>query len=152
MRAIPLFAVVLLAQNPYGRITGRITDPQGALIPGVSIRAVNADTNAATAAVSNAAGNYEIPNLIPGSYRVVAQLEGFKRVERGPLELRVGDILNIDLQLELGAVSESVTVTAEAPLLESTTASLGQVADNRRILDLPMPGSNPMSAAPREFT
>ncbi len=143
MRAIPLFAVVLLAQNPYGRITGRITDPQGALIPGVSIRAVNADTNAATAAVSNAAGNYEIPNLIPGSYRVVAQLEGFKRVERGPLELRVGDILNIDLQLELGAVSESVTVTAEAPLLESTSASLGQVADNRRIQELPLPGSNP---------
>jgi len=120
---IPLIAALVLAQNPYGRITGRVTDPQGAVIPGVSVRAVNANTNMATAAVTNSAGSYEIPNLIPGIYRVVAQLEGFKRVERGPLELRVGDTLNIDLMLELGAVSESVTVTAEAPLLESTSAS-----------------------------
>jgi len=140
---IPLIAALVLAQNPYGRITGRVTDPQGAVIPGVSVRAVNANTNMATAAVTNSAGSYEIPNLIPGIYRVVAQLEGFKRVERGPLELRVGDTLNIDLMLELGAVSESVTVTAEAPLLESTSASLGQVIDNRRLQDLPLPGGNP---------
>ncbi len=138
-----LFSAGLLsAQNPYGRITGRVSDPHGALIPGASIRVTNIETNVSVSAVSNDAGNYEVPNLIPGSYRIVAQTEGFKRLERGPVELRVGDVLDIELKLEIGAVSESVTVTAEAPMLESATASLGQVVDHQRIAELPLPGSN----------
>ncbi len=141
---ILLAAGVLTAQNPYGRITGRVTDPGGALIPGAAVRAVNSQTNVTTASVTNEAGNYEIPNLIPGQYLVIVQHEGFKRLDRGPVEVRVGDVLSLELQLALGALSESVIVTAEAPLLESASSSLGQVVDSRRLEDLPLPGSNPM--------
>ncbi|MEK7406899.1 MAG: carboxypeptidase-like regulatory domain-containing protein [Acidobacteriota bacterium] len=137
-------ATLCLAQNPYGRITGRVLDSAGAVVPGASVRVIHTGTNVATSTVSNAEGNYEAPNLNPGQYRIVVEVQGFKRHERGPVELRVGDVLNVEVTLEVGAISESVTVTAEAPLVESTSASLGQVIDNRRILDLPLPGASPM--------
>ena len=139
-----LLVCMALAQNPYGRITGRVTDAAGAVAPGATVRAVNVETNVAVTTTTNNEGNYELPNLNPGRYRLVVELAGFKRYERGPFELRVGDVLTIDVSLELGAIAESVTVTAEAPLLESATASIGQVIDNRRILDLPLPGASPM--------
>lgn len=139
-----LLSSLAFCQNPYGRITGRVTDAAGAVAPGASVRVSQLDTNVVAATVTNSEGNYEIPNLNPGRYRLTVELAGFKRYERGPFELRVGDVLAIDVALELGAISESVTVTAEAPLLESASASLGQVIDNRRILDLPLPGASPM--------
>ncbi len=139
-----LVAAALLAQNPYGRVTGRVRDSTGAVAPGATVRVVNLETNLASETATNAEGNWEVPNLNPGQYRVEVEKPGFKRYERGPLELRVGDVLALEIALELGAVSESVTITAEAPLLESATASLGQVVDNRRILDLPLPGASPM--------
>jgi hypothetical protein len=143
--ALLLFSSLLApAQNPYGRITGRVVDSAGAMVPGAAIRVVNVETNVATLTASNAEGNFEIQNLNPGSYRIVAETKGFKKHERGPLEVRVGDVLNLELALELGAMSESVTVTAESPLLESASANIGQVIDNRRILDLPLAGGNPM--------
>jgi len=139
-----VMAAALAAQNPYGRITGRITDATGAMVSGAAVRVVNVDTNVATETASNTEGNFEVPNLNPGRYRAEVQMQGFKRHERGPLELRVGDVLSLEIALELGALSDSVTITAEAPLLESATSSLGQVVDNRRILDLPLPGASPM--------
>lgn len=77
-----------------------------------------------------------------GPYHVFAELTGFKRYERGPLEVRVGDVLSIDIQMEVGAVTENITVTSEAPLLEAASAGMGQVIDNRRIIDLPLPGAS----------
>jgi hypothetical protein len=133
-----------LAQNPYGRITGTVTDAAGAVIPGASVRVVQLETNVTTTAVTNADGNYEAGNLNPGQYRLEVEHRGFKTFRRGPLEVRVMDVLEIPVKLEVGSMSETVTVTAEAPLLESTNASVGQVVDNRRIQDLPLPGGNPM--------
>lgn len=143
---LTLLAVSSLAaaQNPYARITGRVTDSAGALVPGAAIRAVQSGTNLTVSTTSNQEGNYELPNLPPGVYRLSAELAGFKRYERGPIELRVGDVLTIDIPMEVGALTENITVTAEAPLLESTTAAMGQVIDNRRILDLPLPGASAM--------
>ena len=132
------------AQSAYGRIVGRVTDAAGAVVPGASIRVVHIETNAGTSASTNAEGNFDLQNLAPGDYRLTAEMQGFKRYERGPVEVRVGDVLSLDVALELGLVSEQVTVTAEAPLLESSTASLGQVIDHRQILDLPLPGASPM--------
>ena len=137
-------AAAAFAQNPYGRITGRVIDSAQALIPGTSVRVVNIETNVATKTATNAEGNFEILNLNPGQYKIIAEIQGFKRTERGPVEVRVGDVLNIDIAMEIGAVSESVTVTSEAPLLESASANIGQVVDNRRINDLPLAGGNPM--------
>ena len=139
-----LVPALLLAQGPYGRITGRVVDSSGSAVPGATVQVVNAGTNVATAASSDAEGNYEARNLIPGPYRIVVEMRGFKRYQRGSVELRVGDVLALDVTMELGVISESVTVTSEVPLLESAGASLGQVVDNRQLLELPLPSSSPM--------
>ena len=145
MRSV-FFALItcsaLWGQNPYGRITGRVTDAAGALVPGASIRAVQSGTGLSVTTTSNQEGNFELANLPPGTYHVFAELTGFKRYERGPLEVRVGDVLSIDIQMEVGAVTENITVTSEAPLLEAASAGMGQVIDNRRIIDLPLPGAS----------
>jgi hypothetical protein len=139
-----LSAAALVAQAPYGRVTGRITDSAGAVVPGAALKVTNIGTNVVTNSASDSQGNYEARNLIPGQYKLVVEMQGFKTYERGPIEVRVGDVLTVDVGLELGAVSDSITVTAEAPLLDSASASLGQVIDNRRVRDLPMPYANPM--------
>jgi len=137
-------AVAAAAQTPYGRITGTVTDAGGAVVPGATVRVINIDTNVTVADKTNAQGNYDASNLNPGMYRVEVEHAGFKLFKRGPIEVRVGDVLDISVALELGAITETVNVTAEAPLLENTNADLGQVIDHRRIEDLPLPGSAPM--------
>ena len=137
-----LCTAALYAQNPYGRITGRVTDSADAVVPGAAVQAVHVETNVVTSTVSNSEGNFELLNLVPGRYRLIVEHQGFKRYLRGPLEVRVGDVLSIPVTLELGALAESVTVTAEAPLLESASATVSQVIDTRRIESLPMPGGN----------
>lgn len=137
-----VFAMLLIAQDPYGRVTGRIADASGAVVSGASIQLTNIGTNVATRAASDSQGNYEVRNLLPGRYRMLVEMQGFKRYERGPMELRVGDALTIEVGLEVGEVSDSVTITAEAPMLESASASMGQVVDSRRVQDLPSPGSS----------
>ncbi len=106
---ITIGCATLVAQNPYGRITGRVTDSAGALVPGVTVRVIHESTNVATATASNAEGNYEALNLNPGRYRLVAELSGFKRYERGPIEVRVGDVLNVLVEMEIGTLTESVS-------------------------------------------
>ncbi len=144
LAAIALLLVLRLsAQMSYGNIIGRITDSSGAVVPQAAIQSINVDTNVVASTKSNSEGNFELRNLIPGRYKLTVELTGFKRYERGPMDLRVGDTLSIPVALELGTQAESVVVTAEAPLLESASAAVGQVVDERRILDLPMPSSNP---------
>jgi hypothetical protein len=133
----------LMAQESRGSIAGRVQDPSGGLVAGARVRATSNSTGVSAAADSNKDGLYSIPLLLPGVYTVTAEMPGFKRTERTSLEVRVNDKLNVDLQLELGNTSESVEVTAAAPLLESTNASMGQVVDQRRIKDLPLQAGNP---------
>jgi Carboxypeptidase regulatory-like domain/TonB dependent receptor len=135
-------AAALFAQNPYGRITGRVVDASGAVVPNAVVRVENTGTNVQTDVDSDSQGNYDARNLIPGQYRVTVQRPGFKGYQRGPIEVRVGDVLTINIGLELGAATESVTVTAETPLLEAASANIGQVIDRRRLIDLSMPASN----------
>jgi hypothetical protein len=79
---------------------------------------------------TNVAGRFVAPSLAPGSYRLVVEAEGFKRVERGGIVLEIDQTAQIGVKLEVGDVTETVEVSAEAPLLESTTSSMGQVIDN----------------------
>ncbi len=139
-----LFTCAAAAQTPYGRITGRVTDSGGAAVPAAPVKVVNAETGVETAAPANHEGLYEAVNLIPGVYRVSLEMPGFKRYEHPGIELRVGDVLDIAVKLDVGQLNETVTVTAEAPMLESTNADVGQVVDNKRIEDLPLPGGSPM--------
>jgi hypothetical protein len=147
MRHISLLCIsafVLLAQDPYGRITGRVVDSAAAVVPGVNIRVANIETSVVTSTVSDSAGNYEARDLVPGHYTITAETKGFKRYLRGPVEVRVGDVLTIDIAMELGAVTDSVTVTAEAPLIEAASSSLSQIVDKQRLEDLPMPSDAAM--------
>ncbi len=140
--SILLLAATVSAQSPSGRLTGRVTDSANALVGGAAVRAVHLETNVANTTTTNHEGVYDILNLIAGTYRIEVEMAGFKRYERGPVEVRVGDVLNLDLALQLGSMTESITVTGQTPLLESATASLGQTMDNRRLADLPMSGGN----------
>jgi hypothetical protein len=131
------------AQEARGTILGRITDSSGAVIPAVQIKIANEETNVAIPVVSNEQGNYSAPFLIPGKYRISAVAEGFKAFVRSGIELRVDDRLEINIAMEIGAVAETVTVTEDTPLLETTNASLGQVIDSRTVADLPIAHGNP---------
>jgi len=134
--------VGLAGQDPRGAITGQVTDTTGGVVPGVAVRATNLETKVTVSATSNPQGNYELPYLLPGAYSLAAELAGFKSWSRPRLELRMGDRLRIDITLEVGAVTESVEVTAQAPVLESTSASIGQVISTRQIADLPLRSGN----------
>ena len=132
------------AQDPRGAITGTVTDATDAVIGGATIRATHSETGVAASAASNSAGSYYIPFLLPGMYRITAELAGFKRFVRDNVEVRVGETVGLPIRMELGELTESVEVVDTTPLLDTTGASLGQVIDLRRILELPQRGYNPM--------
>ena len=142
-----LFAASLAAQEFRATVTGTVTDQQGAAIPGASIEVRNLETNVAVSTVTNEAGSYVAPFLPTGQYTVAAAHQGFKRAVRERIELRVGDRLRVDFQMEIGGVTEQVTVTASVELLETTTASKGQVIDSAKVRDLPLLGRNPFLLA-----
>jgi hypothetical protein len=132
-----------LAQEFRGSISGVITDPSGAVLPGVQVIATNVATNTSLSGVSDDTGNYKILYLPPGKYNLTAELPGFKKTEKAGVEVRIGDQIILDLKLEIGEVRETVAVTTQAPLLEVSTASTGQVIDQRRISELPLSDGNP---------
>ncbi len=134
----------VLAQDSRGWILGRVTDPSGAAVPRSRVVALNLATNTQLSGVSNSEGNYEIPYLIPGAYRVTAEMQGFNKAVRDNIEIRTADRLTLDFQLQVGALSDSVTVSAETPLLETATASSGMMMDERRVKELPVVGGNAM--------
>lgn len=146
MRSLPAFLLIgwlpLFSQTPTGNIKGRVVDSGQSVVPGADLRATQLGTNVVTRTTSNPEGNFELRALLPGVYRLEVEKQGFKRYVREPLEVRIGDVLNLAIALELGAVTENITVRDEAPLLESATASIGQVVDSRRIESLPSPGNS----------
>lgn len=141
-----LFVSGLLgAQETRSTILGRVTDSSGAVVAGAAVTARNTATGVTAAAKSNDAGNFTLPYLLPGPYRVQAELQGFKKFSRDGIELRVNETVEVNVALELGATTEIVEVKADTPLLQTVEASLGQVVDQRRIQELPSFGSSPMT-------
>lgn len=132
------------AQETRGAIQGRVSDPTGGSIAGAEVRARNAATGLEITAHTNESGNYVLPYLLPGTYTLEAQAAGFKKAVREGIELRINDRVDVNLELEIGQTSESVEVHAETPLLDTATSSLGQVVDQRRVLDLPTFGGSVM--------
>lgn len=132
----------LSAQEGRGTITGRVTDVSGAAVAGAEIRIINKETRVTAAVRTNDAGNYTIPYVLPGTYDLVAEFAGFTKAERQNIEVRVGDVLDIDIALQVGNNVETVVVTGATPLLEAATVSLGQVVDQRRIAELPIQAGN----------
>jgi hypothetical protein len=142
-----LLSASAFSQEFRATITGTVTDPQGAVIPKVRVEARNLETGAVVSTVTNESGIYVLPFVPTGIYEVSASVEGFKRAVRERLELRVGDRLQVDFRLELGGVTEQVTVTGEVELLETATASKGQVIDSQKVAALPLLGRNPFMLA-----
>ncbi|MEK7754254.1 MAG: carboxypeptidase regulatory-like domain-containing protein [Acidobacteriota bacterium] len=132
------FPVLLSAQEYRGTILGRVSDPSGSVIVGAAIQVVNIDTNIVTKTSSNELGNYVVPFLIPGNYRVTVGHQGFKKAEREGLRVSTDVRITLDFTLELGATTESVTVTAGAPLLNTAGADLGQVVESVYVLMTPV--------------
>lgn len=130
----------VLAQTAQGRITGLVMDPEGAVIPGVVVVAINEETGVQTTAESNEVGLYVLPFLQPGTYTITASLQGFKRYERTGIVIETSQVMELNIQMELGAVTETVTVTSAPPLLETTNATVGQFIDSRTVNDMPLGG------------
>ena len=135
----------LLGQAITGSLLGVVTDSSGAAISGAMITAISSGTGESRTARSSTAGEYSIPSLPPGEYRIVVEFTGFKRFERSPILVDVLQAVRVDIALTPGDVKESVQVTAETPLLETTSAALGGVVDNRKIIDLPLIGRDVMA-------
>jgi carboxypeptidase family protein/TonB-dependent receptor-like protein len=140
---ITLSSVTLVAQENRATIIGTVTDPQGNALPNAAIKATNLETNAAAATTSNESGLYTLPFLPVGRYQITVSANGLKTVLRDGVLLRVGDRIQLDFSMEVGAVTETVNVTSQAPLLETATASRGQVIDESKVRDLPLLGRNP---------
>lgn len=138
-----LCAIGVAAQESRATIIGEVKDSTGAVIAGARVVATATATNTITASNTNQSGYFELPYLLPGLYRVEVELKGFKKAVRDGIEVRVSDRMTLDFSLEVGAVSDSIVVSGETPLLEAATASIGVVMDERRVAELPVVGGNP---------
>src|SRR5688572_2689978 len=139
-----LLSAAVFSQETRSVIFGRVTDPQDAAIAGATIVVTNADTNTVTRLVSNDTGYYEANLLLAGNYTVTAELSGFKKSVRSGVTLPVSTRSEVNIRLDVGDVSDSVSVTAEAPLIDTSSVSAGRVMDNRSVTDLPTFNNSPL--------
>ena len=130
------------AQTVGGSITGLVTDQSGGAVPGASVSARNAATNVAYTAVSNGAGNYTITNLPVGSYVVKSELSGFKTATTRALSIEAQQTARIDFKMAVGAIEDSVEVTAEVAVLQTESATVGEVISGSTVQSLPLNGRN----------
>jgi hypothetical protein len=141
------FSHALLAQEFRATITGRVTDAQNAAIPGAKVTVTLLTTGARSETTTGADGLYTIPFLTPGTYRVEAEAQGFKRNVRPNFEAPTGERSSLDIQLDIGALTETVNVTAEGSLLETATATMGQVIGSNQVENMPLNGRTPLVLA-----
>jgi hypothetical protein len=142
--AVVLFSpVTLLAQEARGTITGKVRDTGEAVVPGAAVKITNVAMGTTASVTANDAGLFQVPYLLPGTYRLTVENKGFKKYVRENILLQVNDTVEIDVALEVGDVGESVTITADSPQLETSSGSLGTVVDSRRVAELPIPHGEP---------
>jgi hypothetical protein len=143
--AVALLLLPCHAQET-GEITGRIVDASGRIVPGVAVEVRNVSTNVKWDSVTNSDGYYADVSLPPGDYRVTIRMTGFKQEVRS-LTLEVGQVSRLDFTLQVGGVAETIEVMGTAPLLENTTASVGQVVETQMVSDMPLNGRNYLDLA-----
>src|SRR5437762_12590199 len=135
---ILLASTSVFAQEFRGGVNGTVKDGSGAVLPGVTITVTNVETNVSATAISDAKGFYQIRYLNSGTYNVEARLEGFKPVIRQGVTVRIGDVIPVDFRMELGGMAEVISVTARAPILDTTSGVTGQVIDSNQIQRMPL--------------
>jgi outer membrane receptor protein involved in Fe transport len=145
--AICLSLSIAAAQTASGVITGSVLDASGAIVAGARLTLTDQETNQTREVVSNSAGMFEFRALPRGLYTILAEMPGFKKEEVAGLQLAVAQTIQLNLNLELGQVSDSVTVEASAAQVQASEASLSQVIDEKRVRELPINGRNFMQLA-----
>jgi hypothetical protein len=135
-------ATALWAQRDAGAIVGLVRDASGAVVTGAKVSVIDAERGSQEVFTTNDQGEYVASPLKIGHYRVTVEKQGFKRAIAGPVEVNIQDRVSVDVKLETGSISETMTVTDEAPQLETETSDLGQVVDSHRINALPLNGRN----------
>src|SRR5262245_30543735 len=148
--SIAVFAAMVLlapaianAQEVRGTIKGTVRDASDAVMPGASVKIIDVARGTSVTSTTNEVGLYTAPYLLPGTYQIVVEVNGFKKFVRAGVVLRIGDNLDIPVRLEVGQTSETVTVTAETPTLDTTSGSMGQTVDSRRVAELPLVHGDP---------
>jgi len=142
LAAFAIFSLGLFAQNFRAVISGDVTDSTGATAPGVRVIARNLDQNVEYTSLSNEGGRYVTPFLPPGKYSLRFEKAGFKPQVRDSIQLSAVDRVNINVKLEVGALTESITVTSETPLLQTETALRSGTIEQKLISDIPTAGRN----------
>jgi Carboxypeptidase regulatory-like domain len=132
----------LLAQGTAGRILGTVTDQSGGAIAGATVVVTDVDRNAPRTLSTGQAGDYDAPNLLPGNYKVRAEAKGFKTFERSGLFLDVNGEIRVNLIMQPGEVTQTITVNEQAPMVETTNAELGATLQSAIIEDIPLNGRN----------
>ncbi len=144
-----LFSILLIvsfhfslawAQINTGTILGTVQDATGAVLPGAEVVVTHVDTTRSRTIISDDEGRYQAPNLNLGFYEIVASLPGFQTAVRTGVEITVDRRAVVDFTLNVGEISERVTVTGEASLVETTSGSLGQIVDRHSVMELPLNG------------
>ncbi len=136
-------SAIVHAQEARGTISGNVLDEGKSVIQGAAVKITNVAMGTSISLVTNDNGFYQAPYLLPGTYQITVEIKGFKKYIRDGIILRVNDNIEIDIAMEIGDVGESVTITADAPALETTSGSMGQVIDARRVAELPIPHGDP---------
>jgi hypothetical protein len=140
-------AAPVRAQVGGAALAGDVVDQGGAGVPGATVTVVATGTNLSRTGVTGQRGGYFIQGLAPGEYAVRVELSGFRTLRREGVRLATGETVRLDLQLQLGGLTDAITVTGDASLLRSASSGLGHVVDNRRVVDLPLNGRSFISLA-----
>lgn len=145
LSVLTLLLVPAWSQDTRGTIVGRVADPSGALVPGAEVVVTNIAMGTRLVAKTNENGFYQAPFLIPGVYKIEVTIQGFKKAVLNNIQVQVNDRLEMNFTLELGASEQTITITSEASLMNTESASVGTVVDSRRVADLPLSYGNPFS-------
>ncbi len=140
--ALLLSAAAAWGQQVTAAVTGKVTDPTGAAVPGAKVTATDTERGTEWPTISNAEGIYNLPRLPVGTYNVKVESQGFQTAQQSNIRLQLNDVARLDFQLQVGSISQSVEVTSAAPLLQTQSTQLGQVIDSRTNQELPLATRN----------
>jgi hypothetical protein len=129
-------------QTFYGSVVGSVTDASGSAVPQAAVTLTNLGTAERRGMVTDASGNYQFVNLVPGQYKIDVEKTGFRRFAREPITVEVQSAVRIDVPMQIGDVTQVIEVSAQTPLLQTENASLGQVVESRKVLEMPLNGRN----------
>ncbi len=139
--SVVLWALFSLGQSETGQMAGTVVDQSGAVVPGATIAVTNTGTNRVSTATTGASGQFSVPALGPGHYKVEVKAANFKTVTQ-EVTLQVNQVLPLDFTLPPGSATENVEVTSAAPLVSTDSSEIGEVIQGRQVVDLPLNSRN----------